>query len=56
MNSVSEQDLEKLSEKDFEEFIYQEQQKVITQALQGSDISWLDDIFDNLPYNKEKES
>lgn len=54
MNSVSEQDLEKLSEKDFEEFIYQEQQKVITKALQGPDISWLDDILDNLPYNQEK--
>lgn len=54
MNSVSEQDLEKLSEKDFEEFIYQEQQKVITQVLQGLDVSWLDDILDNLPYNQEK--
>lgn len=54
MNNVSEQDLEQLSEKDFEEFIYQEQQKVIAQALQGPDISWLDDILDNLPYNKEK--
>lgn len=56
MNSVSEQDLEKLSEKDFEEFIYQEQQKVIAQALQGPDVSWLDDIFNNLPYSQEKES
>ena len=54
MNSVSEQDLEKLSEKDFEEFIYQEQQKVIAQVLQGPDVAWLDDIFDNLPYNQEK--
>ena len=55
MNSVSEQDLEKLSEKDFEEFIYQEQQKVITKALQGPDISWLDDIFDNLPITKKRK-
>ena len=54
MNSVSEQDLAQLSEKDFEEFIYQEQQKVITQVLQGPDISWLDDILNNLPYNQEK--
>ena len=54
MNSVSEQT--QLPEKDFEEFIYQEQQKVIAQVLQGPDVSWLDDIFDNVPYNKEKES
>lgn len=54
MNNVSEQDLAQLSEKDFEEFIYQEQQKAIAQALQGPDISWLDDVLDNLPYNQEK--
>lgn len=56
--SVSKVNLALLSKKDFEEFIYREQQKIIEQLIQKKidDYLWTNKIFaGQLPYDQEKD-
>ena len=56
--SVSKLNLALLPKKDFEEFIYREQQKIIERLLQKrlDDLLWTNKIFaGQVPYNQEKD-